>query len=108
MIVTGKSQEALQKVKEVMQEFLKPRGLEFNEKKTRIIHIKEGFDFLGFRISRKSINPKLNNMNGQETVLIIEPSKKGIDKIKERISRIIARGIPIERIISDLNPVLRG
>lgn len=84
------------------------RFIEFNEKKTKIVHIKEGFDFLGFGISRKSINPKLNKINDQKTVLIIEPSKKGIDKIKERISQIIAKGSPIERIISDLNPVLRG
>jgi RNA-directed DNA polymerase len=108
MIVTGKNQEILQTIKKVMQEFLKIRGLEFNEKKTRIVHIREGFDYLGFRISRKPMNPRLNRANGQETVLIIEPSKKGIKHIKEKISRTIGKDSPIERIVSDLNPVLRG
>jgi RNA-directed DNA polymerase len=108
MIITGKNPGILQTVKKVMQEFLKIRGLEFNKMKTRIVHIKEGFDFLGFRISRKPMNPRLNRANGQETVLIIEPSKKGINKIKENISRTIGNDSPMERIISDLNPVLRG
>jgi len=74
MIVTGKNPELLEKIKIVMQEFLKIRGLEFNEKKTKIVHIKEGFDFLGFNISRKNWNPRLNKGTDQETVLIIEPT----------------------------------
>lgn len=53
MIVTGKSPEIIGKVKTAMQSFLKERGLEFNEKKTKIVHIKQGFTFLGFDISRK-------------------------------------------------------
>jgi RNA-directed DNA polymerase len=35
MVVTGKNEEILLKVKKVMQEFLKRRGLELNEKKTK-------------------------------------------------------------------------
>ena len=53
MVVTGKSPEILLVIKEAMKEFLKSRGLEFNEKKTKIVNIKEGFDFLGFNITRK-------------------------------------------------------
>jgi RNA-directed DNA polymerase len=108
MIITGKNPEILQKVKQNMYEFLKIRGLEFNEKKTKIVHIREGFDFLGFRISRKLRNLRLNQSSDQETVLIIEPSKKGIERLKEKISQVIMKDSPIERIISDLNPVLRG
>lgn len=108
MIVTGKNKEILEKVKETMQSFLKERGLEFNEKKTKIVHIKDGFDFLGFNISRKSWNPRLNKRTEQETVLVIVPSHKGITKIKDVISETIRKGSPIERIVSTLNPILRG
>jgi hypothetical protein len=75
---------------------------------------KGGFDFLGFRISRKPTNPRLNQATDPKTVFTPPPSggrgasQKGIDKIKETISEVIVKDSPVERIISDLNPVLRG
>jgi RNA-directed DNA polymerase len=32
-----------------MAEWLAPRGLSFNEAKTRIVTLEDGFDFIGFR-----------------------------------------------------------
>lgn len=108
IVVTGKSEEILKKIKNLMIPFLKERGLELSEKKTRIVNIKEGFDFLGFNIRRMNYNYLLNNHTNQETVLIIKPSKKGIEKLKTKIRNNIIKGKPIEGIIRDLNPVLRG
>lgn len=108
MIITGKSQEIVLKNKELLSEFLKERGLELNEKKTLITHIKTGFDFLGFNIRRMKWNAKLNKDTDQETVLIIKPSIKGIKKLKGSINKIIVMNKPIRKIISELNPILRG
>jgi len=108
MIVTGKNEMILKEVKEVIADFLKERGLSLNENKTKITHIREGFDFLGFNIRRLPYNPRLNNATDQETILIIKPSKKGIEKLNEKIKKIIDKGRPMEAIIRDLNPVLRG
>lgn len=52
MIITGKTHDILIKNKKTLVEFLKERGLELNEKKTLITHIKDGFNFLGFNIRR--------------------------------------------------------
>jgi RNA-directed DNA polymerase len=52
MIITSKSQETALKNKLILENFLKERGLQLNETKTLITHIKEGFDFLGFNIRR--------------------------------------------------------
>jgi len=52
MVITGKSQEIVIKCKQILTEFLKEKGLELNEKKTLVTHIKTGFDFLGFNIRR--------------------------------------------------------
>jgi RNA-directed DNA polymerase len=52
MIITGKTQDIAIKNKNILAEFLAERGLQLNEKKTLITHIKEGFDFLGFNIRR--------------------------------------------------------
>jgi RNA-directed DNA polymerase len=108
LIITGKSRELVQKNRELLAIFLAERGLQLNENKTVITHIKKGFDFLGFNIRRMKWNPRLNKNTDQPTVLIIKPSKKSIAKLKESIRNIININKPIRKIISDINPVLRG
>jgi len=108
LIITGKSREMAQKNKELLKNFLVERGLELNENKTLITHIKKGFDFLGFNIRRMKWNPRLNKNTDQETILIIKPSKKSITKLKDSIRKIININKPINKIISEINPVLRG
>lgn len=112
MVITGKNQEIVLRNKELLSEFLEERGLsclrQLNEKKSLITHIKTGFDFLGFNIRRMKWNPVLNAVTDQETVLIIKPSIKGIRKLKDTISKVIVMNKPIIKIISELNPVLRG
>ena len=44
-------QEALE-VKARLAQWLAPRGLTFNEDKTRVVTLSEGFDFLGFNVRR--------------------------------------------------------
>ena len=52
-IVTGRSKELVEsKVKPLVTEFFKARGLELSTEKTRITHIEEGFDFLGQNVRK--------------------------------------------------------
>ncbi len=52
-VITGLSKELLEnEVKPVVIEFLKERGLTLSEEKTKITHINDGFDFLGFNIRK--------------------------------------------------------
>jgi RNA-directed DNA polymerase len=108
-IVTGGSAEILTQIRKLIEDFLKTRGLEIKQAKTRIVSIETGFNFLGFNICRKPINPRLNKVSksNQETVLIIKPSDNAIKNIKNKIKKIIYNNRHIERIISELNPVLR-
>lgn len=108
MIITGKDKEVLLQAKKVVQNFLKIRGLELKEAKTRIVSIFDGFDFLGFNLSRKTYNPKINNPTNQSTVLIIKPSDKAIKALKMKIKTIINNNIEIAAIIKERNPILRG
>jgi RNA-directed DNA polymerase len=108
MIITGKTKEIVLTCKDILSKFLAERGLELNEKKTLITNIKEGFDFLGFNIKRQAWHNEYNNKTEQETVLIIKPSKKGMNKLMDTIKGIITINKPIQRIITQINPVLRG
>jgi len=62
-----------EQVKARLTEWLAPRGLTFNEDKTRIVTLDEGFDFLGFTVRRQS---------GK---LLIKPSKAALRRIRERL-----------------------
>ncbi len=46
------SREQAEKVKTRLAAWLALRGLAFNEDKTRIVHLDDGFDFLGFNVRR--------------------------------------------------------
>lgn len=108
MIITARTQEWAIKNKQRLAEFLAGRDLELNERKTEITHIKQGFDFLGFNFKRLLADLRLYQETEQDTVLIIKLSKKGIDKLVEKIKKCITKHRLLGRIISDLNPVLSG
>jgi len=110
LVVTGRNTEILMEVKNLISNFLRERGLEFKDSKTRIIDISIGFDFLGFFFIRKPFNHKLNNrtITNQKTVLLIQPSKKAIDKFKAKIKQVITSNKELAAIIRDGNPIIRG
>jgi RNA-directed DNA polymerase len=98
-IITGVSQDLLeQEVLPVVKEFLATRGLKLSETKTRITHINDGFEFLGFH---------LRKYDGK---LLIKPTKKSVRHILMKIRTLIkkARSYSTERLIDELNSVIRG
>ncbi|SOE91800.1 RNA-directed DNA polymerase [Burkholderia sp. D7] len=98
-IITGHSKEWLeQEVKPVVVEFLAERGLVLSPEKTRITHIEEGFDFLGWNIRK---------YNGK---LLMKPSKANVKAHLDKIREIIKGNKTAKQanLIRLLNPVLRG
>ena len=47
-VIFAKSKGDIEEIYDILNPYLKERGLELAEDKTRITHISEGFDFLGF------------------------------------------------------------
>jgi RNA-directed DNA polymerase len=86
------------KVKEELARWLEPRGLSFNEEKTRVAHLAEGFDFLGFNVRR----------HGDK--MIIKPSKVAVKRVQKRLhDEVIAlRGANAAAVVKKLNPIVRG
>lgn len=98
-VVTGASQELLEtEIKPWIEAFLAQRGLRLSKAKTRIVHIDEGFDFLGWNFRKYS---------GK---LLIKPSKKNVKTIYEKLRKVINDnlGSKQEDLIRLLNPMLRG
>jgi RNA-directed DNA polymerase len=79
-------------------------GLRLSEAKTRIVHIDEGFDFLGFRIRR---HPRRGTTRRH---VYTYPSKAALAAVKTKVRAVTRQGTnqPLAALLARLNPVLRG
>jgi RNA-directed DNA polymerase len=93
------SAEQADEVKARLADWLAPRGLSFNEEKTRVVHLDEGFDFLGFTVRRY-----------QGSKLLIKPSPAAVKRFRDRLRAELRtlRGTNASTVIRTLNPILRG
>ena len=92
------SREQAEQVKARLQPWLAARGLAFNEEKTQVVHLGEGFDFLGFNVRRY----------GQK--LLIKPSAGAVRRIRRRLADEVRalRGANAAAVIRTLSPIVRG
>jgi RNA-directed DNA polymerase len=97
-IVTGHSKEELKTVKPKIEDFMRVRGLTLSPEKTKITHINNGFDFLGW------------NFRKYDGKLLIKPSKANIQSFLEDIRKTTKSMATAkqEDVINALNPKLRG
>lgn len=98
-IVTANSPDILkEKVIPIISNFLAQRGLSLSQEKTKIVHIEEGFDFLGFNVRK---------YNGK---FLTTPSKDSIKSVKTKIKETVKKGYGWKgsELISALNPVIKG
>jgi RNA-directed DNA polymerase len=99
VIITGATKEILErKVRPTIERFLNERGLNLSQEKTKITHIRDGFNFLGSNVRKY----------GQK--LLIKPSKENIKSFLKDVRTTIKshRNIKTEELISIINPKTRG
>lgn len=97
-VLTGATNAVLEEAKSMIEEFLKERGLSLSCEKTKIIHIKDGFDFLGW------------NVRSYDGKLLIKPAKKNVQAFLRKIRATVneAKTAKQETVIARLNPLIRG
>ena len=98
-VITGASPELLdQVVRPWVEQFLRERGLSLSQTKTRLVHIRDGFDFLGW------------NFRKYGTKLLIKPSLKNVKAFYGKVSEIIRSSLstPTAQLVRRLNPILQG
>ena len=98
-VITGATKAVLEnKIMPVVVAFLKERGLELSTEKTKITHVDDGFDFLGF------------NVRKYKGKLLIKPSKGNIKVFLDKIRALIKSNATVktEELIRQLNPKIRG
>jgi len=93
---------------------LEKLGVVLHSEKTRIVHVRYGFEFLGFKIKRGVRLLKLNvnkiNSGARAGKLYAFPREKSIQHFKEQIRKRTSRKAPVNTkvLIEQINPVIRG
>lgn len=101
-VVVCKTEEDAINIYQKLKPYLNKRGLTLADDKTKVTHISEGFDFLGFNLRQYKTN------NGMH--LLIKPSNTSVKKARETIKNVFIqlRGRPVGDLIKKLNPIIRG
>ena len=93
-----------EQLREDVARVLTPMGLRLSVAKTRVSHIDEGLDFLGFRIQRR------RKPGTTKRVVYTYPSKKALAAIVGRVRALTRRTAhpSLAALLRQLNPVLLG
>jgi RNA-directed DNA polymerase len=112
-VITCKSAAEARAALAVATRILEQLGVRLNPQKTRIVHVRRGFDFLGYRIlrsSRKSKLPAHRIRRWQPQGLIASPTIKSVRRFRDQVRLLTRRcnSRQTEELIQELNPTLRG
>ena len=104
VVMVSGDREHAESVRTEVAAVLAPIGLRLSEEKTRIAHIDEGFDFLGWRIQRHQ------KRGGTKQYVYMYPAKKALASIAAKVRTITQQdtNLPLNTLLHRLNPVLRG
>ena len=91
-------------LRQEVADVLAPLGLRLSETKTRVCHLDDGFDFLGFHIQRRT------KKGTNKKYVYTYPSKKALASIVDKLRTLTnrARHKTLEDLLHAVNPVLRG
>ncbi|MCA0254642.1 MAG: group II intron reverse transcriptase/maturase [Proteobacteria bacterium] len=104
-VICAKTEESCTKAKEIIGNWLNIRGLKLSENKTKILSIKQGFDFLGFNIRQYKTESKRRGIT-----VLIRPSKDSIKSFKKSMILEWKKSVAwsLDRVIENLNPKIKG
>ncbi|MDU0294848.1 group II intron reverse transcriptase/maturase [Saccharothrix longispora] len=104
LMVSGSRADA-RALREEIAEVLTTMGLRLSREKTLITHIDEGLDFLGWRIQRH------RKRGGDRRYVYTYPARKAVKAVTGKVKaicRTTETNLPLDALLSRLNPALRG
>lgn len=113
-LVTCKSRQEASAALEAAKRILERLGVTLHGEKTRIVHVRKGFEFLGYKIKRGQRPLRLSAEKIRSKVrhgdLYAFPRAKAIQHFKDQIRRRTRRKAPVstQELIEQINPVIRG
>jgi group II intron reverse transcriptase/maturase len=113
-IITCRSRSEAQSALRAAERILSKLGVSLHKDKTRIVHVRHGFEFLGHKIkwgTRPLRMPQHRiRTQAKRGGLYAYPRQKSIEHFKDQIRQRTQRKIPKRTadLIEELNPVIRG
>jgi group II intron reverse transcriptase/maturase len=113
-VITCKSAAEARAAVEAAGQILKQLGVELHPQKTRIVHVRDGFEFLGYKIKcgKKRLNLPERKIRSQarQGALYAYPKEQSIRRFMDQVRQRTKRRIPLKtkELIVALNPLLRG
>jgi RNA-directed DNA polymerase len=104
VVVVSGTREHAEALRQQTADVLAPMGLRLSEEKTSVVHIDEGFDFLGFRIQRH------HKPGTAKSFVYTFPSRKSVASVRRKVKAITQQGTnqPLSEVLRQLNLLLRG
>jgi group II intron reverse transcriptase/maturase len=113
-VVTCKSAAAARAAVAVARKVLEQLGVQLHPRKTRIVHVQHGFEFLGYKIKRGQgqlrLSPDRIRSGIKARALYAYPREKSIRRFMDQVRARTRRHTPLktQELIVELNPLLRG
>ena len=113
-VITCSSAAQARVALETASRVLKALGVQLNLRKTRIVHVRRGFEFLGHKIKRGSRPMRLPDDKIKSGIkagaLYARPTEKSIRGFKDQIRQLTYRRAPVSttELIQQINPIVRG
>ena len=113
-LVTCKSRQEARAALAAAQRILEKLGVTLHAGKTRIVHVRHGFEFLGYKIKRGQRPLRLSAEKIRSGVrhgdMYAFPRAKSIQHFKDQIRRRTRRKAPVstQQLIKQINPIIRG
>jgi len=105
-VVFCKTKNDAERAVEILQNWLADRGLSLAQDKTRIVHMDEGFDFLGFNVRRY----RARHTSRTELVTLISPSRRSVMRVRAKLKAVWSKAKcqSLRVTILQLNSIVRG
>ena len=113
-VVTCHTRQEAERVLSEATTILTSLGVKLNREKTRIVHIRDGFEFLGYKIKRGvrplKLSPERIRSRARQGKLYAIPRQKSVENFKEKIRQRTRRKAPVstQELIAQINPLVRG
>ena len=105
-VIVCRSKMAAQRALEEVRQIMKKLKLTLHPTKTRLVDMRrEGFEFLGFHFHKQRVR------RTGKLLPSFWPGQKAMKTVRSKIRQITGysrKRLPLEKIVDDLNPVVRG
>jgi group II intron reverse transcriptase/maturase len=113
-VITCRTRAEARAALQAARRILGKLGVVLHTEKTRIVNVRYGIEFLGYKIKRGNrplqLQPDKIRSSVSSASLYAYPREKSIEHFKEQVRKRTRRKSPlsVERLIDELNPVIRG